>query len=280
MSPVRRNPDASPIPATPREVREACRRGLWRAPTAGLAPGYLQANLVVLPLSLAFDFMRFCQRNPGPCPLIEVLDPGDPEPRLSAPGADVRTDLPRYRVYRDGALTGEADHILDLWRDDAVAFLLGCSFSFDAALAAAGIPVRHVELGVNVPMYRTRVECVPAGPFRGPLVVSMRPVPAGLVPRAVEVTARLPHAHGAPVHVGAPEALGIADLGRPDWGAPVPVLPGEVPVFWACGVTPQAAALASGVPLMIAHAPGHMFVTDLPAAVPAGAAPDRPASPA
>lgn len=260
MTEVPRHPRA---PATPAEVREACRHGRWRGPTAGLAPGHVQANLVVVPLADAFDFMRFCQRNPQACPLIEVLDPGDPEPRLSAPGADVRTDLPRYRVYRGGTLAAEADDIRGLWREDLVAFLIGCSFTFDEALRAAGIPVRHVELGVNVPMYRTRLPCAPAGRFRGPLVVSMRPIPAGLVARAVEVTARLPHAHGAPVHVGAPEALGIADLDRPDWGDPVPVYPGEVPVFWACGVTPQAVALHCGVELMITHAPGHMFVTDL-----------------
>ena len=180
-----------------------------------------------------------------------------------APGADLRTDLPRYRVYRDGKLAEERAEVRSLWRDDLVAFLIGCSFSFEEALAAAGVPLRHVEACSNVPMYRTSVPTAPAGRFRGPLVVSMRPIPAGLVPLAVQVTSRFERVHGAPVHVGEPGALGIRDLSRPDWGDPVEIRPGELPVFWACGVTPQAAALASGLPFCITHAPGHMFVTDL-----------------
>lgn len=248
--------------ATPAEVRAACRSGAWARPTAGLADGAVQANLMVVPREAAFDFLLFCQRNPKPCPVIEVVEAGRVEPTC-APGADLRTDLPRYRVYRDGALAGEPADVRDLWRDDLVAFLIGCSFSFEEALAAAGVPLRHVEAGCNVPMYRTSRPAAAAGRFRGPLVVSMRPVPAGLVPTAVQVTGRYERVHGAPVHVGAPEALGIADLGRPDFGDPVEVRPGEVPVFWACGVTPQAAALASGLPFCITHAPGHMFVTDL-----------------
>jgi uncharacterized protein YcsI (UPF0317 family) len=246
---------------TPREVWNACRTGGWDRPTPGLAPGFAQANLVMLPVEEAFDFLRFAQRNPKPCPVLEVLDAGDPEPRLTAPGADLRTDLPRYRVYRDGVMTEERTEISDLWRGDLVSFLIGCSFTFEQPMLDAGLPIRHIECGCNVPMYRTNRACVPAGRFSGPLVVSMRPIPAAQVALAVTVTARFPGVHGAPVHIGAPEALGISDLGSPDWGDPVPVKPGEVPVFWACGVTPQAVAINSRPRFMITHAPGHMFVT-------------------
>jgi uncharacterized protein YcsI (UPF0317 family) len=244
------------------ELRAACRDGRFAAPTAGLAAGQVQANLMVVPQEAAFDFLLFCQRNPKPCPLIEVLEPGAVEPR-SAPGADLRTDLPRYRVYREGTLVDEPTDVTPLWRADLVSFLIGCSFSFEEALADAGVPLRHVECGCNVPMYRTTRPCAAAGRFSGPLVVSMRPVPAALVPRAVEVTARYERVHGAPVHVGAPDALGIRDLSRPDHGDAVEIRPGELPVFWACGVTPQEVALASRLPFCITHAPGHMFVTDL-----------------
>ncbi|HYF94874.1 MAG TPA: putative hydro-lyase [Symbiobacteriaceae bacterium] len=246
---------------TAQEVWQACREGVWRRPTAGLAPGFAQANLVILPKDDAFDFLRLAQRNPKPMPVLEVLEPGDPEPKLTAPGADLRTDLPKYRVYKNGELVGERDEIRDLWRSDLVAFLIGCSFTFEKSLIDAGLPVRHIDCGCNVPMYRTNRMCVPAGRFSGPMVVSMRPIPAHLVPKAVTVTARYPAVHGAPVHIGAPEALGIADLGRPDWGDPVPVNPGEVPVFWACGVTPQAVAIQSKPEFMITHAPGYMFIT-------------------
>jgi uncharacterized protein YcsI (UPF0317 family) len=247
---------------TPRELRQACRAGRFARPTAGLCDGFVQANLMAVPAEAAFDFLLFCQRNPKPCPVIEVVEAGRVEPAC-APGADLRTDLPRYRVYREGRLAEERTEVRDLWRDDLVAFLIGCSFSFEEALAAAGVPLRHVEARSNVPMYRTSRPAAPAGRFRGPLVVSMRPIPAALVPLAVQVTARYEKVHGAPVHAGAPEALGIADLGRPDWGDPVEIRPGELPVFWACGVTPQAAALASGIPFCITHAPGHMFASDL-----------------
>jgi uncharacterized protein YcsI (UPF0317 family) len=244
-------------------ARAAARSGEWRGPTAGLAPGRAQANLVVLPERDAFDFLRFCVRNPRACPVLEVTDPGSPEPRETAPGADLRTDVPRYRVYRDGELVAEPDDVAAEWRDDLVAFLLGCSFTFERALLAEGLPVRHVEQGVNVPMYRTSVECRPAGRFSGPLVVSMRPMTPEQAIRATQITTRYPTMHGAPLHVGEPGQLGIADLGAPDYGDPVEVHPGEVPVFWACGVTPQAVAAASRPELMITHAPGHMFVTDL-----------------
>jgi uncharacterized protein YcsI (UPF0317 family) len=245
------------------QARQAIRRGEWNRPTAGLAPGFTQANLVVLPREDAFDFMRFCLRNPKPCPLLEVTDPGSPEPAETAPGADLRTDVPRYRVYRDGELAGEPTDVADEWRDDLVAFLIGCSFTFERALLAQGLPVRHIEQGRNVPMYRTARDCTPAGQFAGPLVVSMRPMTPAQAIRATQVTSRYPSVHGAPVHVGDPAELGIGDLGAPDYGEPVEVRAGEVPVFWACGVTPQAVAVASRPALMITHAPGHMFVTDL-----------------
>jgi uncharacterized protein YcsI (UPF0317 family) len=245
----------------PEAAWEACRTGAWDRPTAGICEEYVQTNLVVLPHEDAFDFLRFCGRNPKPCPLIEVTDPGDPEPGLTAAGADLRTDLSRYRVYRRGELEGERQDIGDLWQEDFVAFLIGCSFSFEHALLRAGVPLRHIEEGTNVPMYRTSVACTPAGKFSGPLVVSMRPIQAGLVPLATTVTARVPQVHGAPVHVGAPEELGIRDLDAPDYGVPVEVREDEVPVFWACGVTPQAVALEAAPEIMITHSPGHMFVT-------------------
>lgn len=251
--------------AAPAEHRAQYRAGL-AVPTSGAAPGHTQANLVVLPQDWAWDMLLFAQRNPQPVPVLEVTDPGSPETAL-APGADLRTDLPRYRVWRDGELVDEPTDVRDVWRDDLVAFLIGCSFSFETALLDAGVPVRNIEQGRNVSMYRTSVPCRPAGRLSGPLVVSMRPVPAALVPAAVQVTARMPQVHGAPVHVGAPDALGIADLAAPDYGDPVEARPGDVPVFWACGVTPQAAVLASRPPLAITHAPGHMFVTDVPDAV-------------
>ena len=247
---------------TPAQVRAACRAGTLDRPTSGLADGFVQANLMVVPREAAFDFLLFCQRNPKPCPLVEVVEAGTVEPRC-APGADLRTDLPRYRIYRDGRLVEERTEVRALWTDDLVAFLIGCSFSFEEALAEAGVPLRHVEACSNVPMYRTGVPTTPAGRFHGPLVVSMRPVPASLVPLAVRVTSRFERVHGAPVHVGEPAALGIADVARPDHGDPVEIRPGELPVFWACGVTPQAAALASRLPFCITHAPGFMFVSDL-----------------
>ncbi|MGC0418641.1 putative hydro-lyase [Embleya sp. AB8] len=241
-------------------VRAAFRDGLVEV-TGGRAPGFVQANLVVVPRDWAYDMLLFAQRNPRSCPLLEVLDVGSPYSEL-APGADLRTDLPRYRVWRDGELVDEPTDVRELWRDDLVTFVIGCSFTFDAGLARAGIPVRHQELGRNVPMYVTNRPCRAAGRLAGPLVVSMRPIPGESVARAVTVSAALPAMHGAPVHVGAPEALGIGELGRPDFGDPVPIEAGEVPVFWACGVTPQAALAASKVPFAITHAPGHMFVTD------------------
>lgn len=249
---------------SPREVRRLIREGRWARPTSGLCLGQAQANLAILPRDLAFDFLLFAQRNPKPCPLLEVLDPGDPEPRRGAPGADIRTDVPRYRVYRYGKLEDEPTDILRYWRDDFVAFLIGCSFTFEAGLVQAGIPVRHMELNRNAAMYITNIPCEPAGVFHGPMVVSMRPIPAGQVAKAVQVSGRYPSVHGTPVHIGSPETLGVRDLGRPDFGDPSVFYPGEVPVFWACGVTPQSVAMTVKPEIMITHCPGHMFLTDIP----------------
>lgn len=246
----------------PQDLRGAIRAGQWRRPTAGLAPGFTQANLAIVPRELAYDFLLFCQRNPKPCPLLEVFDAGDPEPREFAPGADIRTDVPRYRVYHHGILTDEVDDITAYWRDDLVSFLLGCSFTFEHPLMDAGIRMRHIDLDVNVPMFTTNRTCKPAGVFHGPMVVSMRPIPQDQVVRAVQITSRFPAVHGAPVHVGDPLVLGIAAIEQPNFGDAVPVKPGEVPVFWACGVTPQAVMMQAKPELAITHAPGYMFLTD------------------
>lgn len=248
----------------PAAARAPIRAGDYTGPTAGLAPGFAQANLVVVPAELAFEFVVFCHRNPKPCPLLEVLEPGDPVPHLTAPESDLRTDIPAYRVYRHGELVDEVTDIIGDWREDAVGFLLGCSFTFEEALIEAGVPVRHQELETTVPMYRTNVDCRPAGSFGGKMVVSMRPVHATKVSRAVQVTGRLPAAHGAPVQVGDPAALGIADVARPDYGDPVPIAHDEIPLFWGCGVTPQSVALDSKPEWMVAHSPGRMFITDVP----------------
>jgi uncharacterized protein YcsI (UPF0317 family) len=246
--------------SSPREVREACRTGAFDGVTPACCPGFAQANLVVLRREHAFDFLLFCVRNPKPCPLLEVIDSG----RLSksiAPDADLATDLPRYCVWHDGELVEERTDVTELWPEDGVAFLLGCSFSFEQALANAALPVRHVEEKVNVAMYRTNVSTATAGRFSGPLVVSMRPMTPSEALRAVEVTSRFPAVHGGPVHIGDASVLGIADVSKPDYGDAVTVKEGEVCVFWACGVTPQAALVESKV-WAITHAPGHMLVTD------------------
>lgn len=239
------------------------RHGALHGQTSGLALGYVQANLVVVPRELAFDFLLFCQRNPKPCPLLDVTEPGDAEPKSVAPGADLRTDVPRYCVYRDGQCVEDPLDLMEHWQRDFVGFLLGCSFTFENALLAANLPVRHIEEGRNVPMYRTNIPCRPAGIFQGPMVVSMRPMTPAQAIRAVQVCARFPRAHGTPIHIGDPATIGIRDIERPDFGDMVTVRPGEVPVFWACGVTPQAVAMAARPPLLITHKPGHMFVTDL-----------------
>lgn len=249
--------------ATGADMRRRARAGEWDGPTPGVALGYVQANLVAVPRDLAFEFLLFCQRNPKACPLLDVTEPGSAEFAWAAPGSDWRTDLPRYRVYERGELREEPPEVRRWWREDLLAFLLGCSFTFEHALLRAGIPVRHVEMGCNVPMYRTNVACRPAGRFRGPLVVSMRPMTPAQAIAAVQICGRFPRAHGVPVHLGCSEAIGIRDLGRPDFGDPVEIGKGEVPVFWACGVTPQAVAMEVRPELFITHRPGHMFVTDL-----------------
>jgi len=248
--------------ATGAEVRHQARIGALAGPSPGLAMGYVQANLVIVPRELAFDFLLFCQRNPKPCPVLDVTEAGDPEPRLVAPGADLRTDAPRYRVYRNGELVDEPDNLNVYWRDDFVGFLTGCSFTFENALLEAGLPVRHIEAGCNVPMYRTNLACAPAGVFHGSMVMSMRPMTMAQALRATQVCSRFPRAHGAPIHIGDPSAIGIRDLAKPDFGDAVAFKAGEVPVFWACGVTPQAVAMEARPPLLITHKPGHMFVTD------------------
>ncbi|MCC7276437.1 MAG: putative hydro-lyase [Alphaproteobacteria bacterium] len=250
--------------ATGAAVRAAVREGRWTRTTHGVANGFVQANLAIVPERYAFDFLRFCQRNPKPCPIIDVTDPGDPEARIAAPGSDLRTDLPGYRVYRDGKLTEEVRTIHNLWRPDHVGFLLGCSLSFDQVMVDAGIPLRHLaEEQGRVSVYVSGIRCRPAGMFDGPMVVSMRPVPRSMLVRTIEVTSRYPIAHGAPVHVGDPREIGIADPARVDWGRWNPPAADEVPVFWACGITPQAVAMAAGIPEMITHSAGHMFVTDI-----------------
>jgi uncharacterized protein YcsI (UPF0317 family) len=244
------------------QLRHTIRAGLIDGTTAGLAPGAIQGNIVILPKPDAEDFVAFCHANSQACPLLAVSDPGDPAlPTLGA-DIDMRHDLPRYRVFRDGVLAEEVTDIAHLWRDDLVTCVIGCSFTFEAALIAAGIPLRHVSLGRNVAMYRTTRPLAPVGRFGGTLVVSMRPVAAENVARAAAITARYPDTHGAPIASGTAADLGIADLGRPEYGDPVPIEPGEVPVFWACGVTSQVAAEQALLPFFIAHAPGCMLITD------------------
>jgi uncharacterized protein YcsI (UPF0317 family) len=248
---------------TPEALRAEIRRKHWDGSTAGLALGYAQANLVILPQAVAYDFLLFCQRNPKPCPLLEVTEPGQWHLSYTAKGADLRTDVPRYRIFHDGQFTEEMTDVTGIWREDFVSFLLGCSFTFEAAMMRAGLPVRHLDEGHNVPMYRTTSPCRPAGGFAGGMVVSMRPVALAAIPRVIQVTGRYPLAHGAPVHIGDPLAIGIADISNPDFGQADTMHEGEVPVFWACGVTPQVAAQHAKPPIMITHAPGHMFVTDV-----------------
>jgi uncharacterized protein YcsI (UPF0317 family) len=219
--------------------------------------------MVILPADYAGEFREFCDHNPQPCPVLEIHQPGDPEPKAIAPGADVRTDLPRYRVFRDGQPVDEPTDIRDLWRDDLVTFMLGCSFVAEEALLAAGLLLPHIAETGFVPMYRTNLQCVGAGRFSGPVVVSMRPFNPDDAARAAEITRHYPMAHGAPIHMGNPADIGIADIAAPDYGRPVTCRPDEVPVFWACGVTPQEALVAARPPLAITHAPGHMFVADI-----------------
>jgi uncharacterized protein YcsI (UPF0317 family) len=243
-------------------ARRAIRAGRWTGHTSALAHGHVQGNLVILPQAQADDFLRYCQRNPKPCPLLAVTEPGDPRVPALGEDIDLRTDVPRYRVWRHGELVDEPTDIATLWRDDLVSFVIGCSFSFEQALQEAGLPIRHIERNCNVPMYRTNLPTQAAGPFSGPLVVTMRPMRAAAAIRAIQVTSRFPDVHGAPVHLGDPSLIGIADLSRPDYGDAVDVLSDEIPVFWACGVTPQAALAQARPEFCITHAPGAMLITD------------------
>jgi len=249
--------------STPHDFRMQVRQGNWTGQTSGLCPGYTQTNLVVIPKEDAFDFLLFATRNPKPCPILEVLEPGQTEPFSLAPKADIRTDIPKYRVYQKGSLIDEPNNIHKYWDDQLVSFLIGCSFTFETALIQNDILVKHITLNQNVPMFITNIACKKAGRFQGPMVVSMRPINEKKLVRAVQVSSRFPSVHGAPVHIGNPEVVGINDLSRPDFGDPITVDNGEIPVFWACGVTPQAIAQTAKPELMITHSPGHMFVTDL-----------------
>jgi uncharacterized protein YcsI (UPF0317 family) len=239
------------------------RAGEFSGNTAGLARGNVQANLVILPKVLAHDFLRFAQANPKPCPVLAIAEAGDPRMPNLGQDLDIRSDLPRYRVWRRGELVAEPTDLFDVWRDDLVSFALGCSFSFEQALLDDGIELRHITCGSNVPMYRTSIPCASAGPFAGPLVVSMRPLKPNDAIRAIQITSRFPSVHGAPVHIGLPEVIGIKDLAKPDYGDAVPVKSDELPVFWACGVTPQAVIAEVRPDFCVTHAPGSMLITDL-----------------
>ena len=247
----------------PTEVRKLIREEKITGPTSGMCPGYAQANLVVLPKEYAYDFLLFTQRNPKSCPILEVSQAGDRLLRKIAPGADIATEIPRYRIYENGVMTGEYTNVESFWREDLVSFLIGCSFSFESELLEAGIEVRHISMGCNVPMYITNIECEPAGIFSGKMVVSMRPIPYGQLVKAVTVTEQMPKVHGTPIHIGDPSVIGIRDVNRPDFGDAVPIKPGEVPVFWCCGVTPQSVVMNVIPSFCITHAPGHMLITDV-----------------
>jgi uncharacterized protein YcsI (UPF0317 family) len=254
--------DGLPLPRTGHDARLAIRAGDFNGPTAGIAPGYVQGNLAILPSALAGDFLRFCQLNPKPCPLLAASAPGDFRLPTLAEDLDIRTDIPRYRVFRQGELVDEPSDVRAHWRDDLVAFVLGCSFSFEEALVDSGIELRHITCNATVPMYRTSIATVPAGPFHGPMVVSMRPMKPADAIRAIQITTRFPAVHGAPVHIGKPELIGIADLMKPDYGDAVPINDDEIPVFWACGVTPQSVVATVKPEFCITHYPGTMLVTD------------------
>lgn len=250
------------------EIRKLARTGMFNSQTAGQAPDHLQGNVVILPLRHAGDFLQYCLNNPKPCPLIGLSDPGDPFiPSLGA-DLDIRSDIPSYRIYRQGRLTGQANDISDLWADDHVTFVLGCSFTFEEALMRAGFGVRHIEQGRNASMFKTNIRTIPGGIFEGPLVVTMRPFRASEIAEVYDICARYPHAHGAPIYWGDPEAIGIADLQSPDYGDALDMRGDEIPVFWACGVTPQAAIEAAKPDLCITHTPGYMLVTDVPSRKP------------
>lgn len=251
------------IGASAADVRAAIRSGAYTGHTAGLASGKLQCNLAILPERYALDFLRFCLRNPKPCPIVGVGDSGDARLPTLGRDIDIRTDVARYRVFRDGILSEEVTDISDVWTDDLVTVALGCSFTFENALVRHGIPVRHLETGRNVPMFKSNIDLVPAGRFGGQMVVTMRPIPAEQVDATREISRRYPQAHGAPIAVGDPATVGISDLSAPDWGDAVEIRDGEIPVYWACGVTPQNVLLNAALPICITHSPGHMLIADV-----------------
>ncbi len=251
-----------PSTLTPDELRQAIRSGAYTENTSGMAVGFVQCNVVILPAGNASDFLRFCQANPKPCPIIAVGDAG----ATALPGLgniDIRTDVPRYCVFRQGKMTEEVTDITALWRNDLVSFALGCSFSFEEALVASGLEVRNVSQGLNVPMYQTNIDCTNAGPFSSKMVVSMRPFTASDAIRAIQICTRFPAVHGAPIHLGNPSLIGIGDLERPDFGDAVQIHDTEIPLFWACGVTPQVALASARLPFAITHSPGCMLITDV-----------------
>ena len=250
------------LTATPAEVRRIIRTGEFEAPTSGLCPGYAQANLIILPKEQAYDFLLFAQRNPKPCPLLEVTEVGARETAICATDCDIATDFPKYRIYRHGELVEEVTDVADYWRDDLVSFVIGCSFSFESELIEAGIEMRHNTMGRNVSMYLTGVDCTPAGSMSGKMVMSMRPIPYDQIVKAVQLSGAIPKVHGAPMHIGDPAAIGVRDLAHPEFGDPVDIREGEVPVFWACGVTPQSIVMNSKPEFAITHAPGCMLITD------------------
>lgn len=248
---------------SPEKVRQLIREGVITGPTAGMCAGYAQANLAIMPKDLAYDFLLFTQRNPKSCPVLEVSDVGSRELKYIANGADIATDIPKYRIYEKGVLKGEYTDVSEFWRDDLVSFLIGCSFSFESELLETDVPVRHIEEGCNVPMYMTNIPCEPAGIFSGNMVVSMRPMPYDQIIKSVLVTGAMPKVHGAPIHIGDPSVIGIQDINKPDFGDSVTINPGEVPVFWPCGVTPQSVVMNVKPDFVITHAPGHMLITDV-----------------
>lgn len=252
--------------SSPKEVRKLIAEGKIDCQTSGMCDGYAQANLCILPKKYAYDFLLFCQRNPQSCPLLEVGDAGNKFLNTSAPGCDITKEVPKYRIWKNGELVTETTDISQYWQDDLVTFVIGCSFSFEAPLMAAGIDVRNISENHNVPMYLTNIDTKPAGIFSGKMVVSMRPIPYDQVVRATTITAKVPKVHGAPIHIGAPEVIGIKDIGKPDFGEPSTIKAGEVPVFWCCGVTPQSVVMNSKPDFCITHAPGHMLITDIPEA--------------
>lgn len=246
----------------PSEVRERIRNQEITFPTAGMAAGYAQANLVILPGKWAEDFKEFCRLNPFPCPVLEIME-GSPKTHDMGEGGDITTDIPEYFIYRDGVMVEKRRDVSDMWQDDFTGFLIGCSFSFEEKLMKEGIEVRHIAQGRNVPMFKTSIQTKQAGPFFGPMVCSMRPMTPENAKRAYDITVKMPNVHGAPVHIGDPAQIGIRDIMKPDYGEAVDIYPGEVPVFWPCGVTPQAAVENAKPPIVITHSPGHMFITDI-----------------